>query len=342
MTSLDQPRGFPVVVVPYDPAWPGMFDAERASLRAALADLEPDIEHVGSTSVPGLAAKPKIDILVGLRGWDDLEPAVGLLSRIGYEHEPQLTVPRHLSMKRGRPTTHRVHLVERRGGLWEDYLWFRDALRTDVDLRARYAALKEGLALQHRDDHDAYSIGKAPFIESVIERCRPAGEPPSLIVDYDPTWPAVFERLRARLEPVLAGVAASIEHVGSTAVPGLVAKPIVDMDVVVPRASVVPAAIEHLEALGYVHQGDLGVTGREAFRPPETGPYHHLYVVIDGSPPHRNHIDLRDYLRRRPDDAERYGARKRALAHLLATHREAYVSAKSGIIAELLARARGL
>jgi GrpB-like predicted nucleotidyltransferase (UPF0157 family) len=342
VTSFDQPRGSPVVVVPYDPAWPRMFDAERASLRAALADLEPDIEHVGSTSVPGLAAKPKIDILVGLHMWGDLASAVERLLGLGYEHEGQIDVPRHLSMKRGRPTTHRVHLVERRGAQWDDVMSFREALRTDVDLRARYAVLKEGLALQHRDDHDAYSIGKAPFIESVIERYRPTGAPTSLIVDYDPTWPAVFERLRARLEPVLAGVAASIEHVGSTAVPGLAAKPIVDMDVVVPRASVVPAAIEHLEALGYVHQGDLGVIGREAFRPPETGPYHHLYVVIDGSPPHRNHIDLRDYLRRRPDDAERYGARKRALAHLLATDREAYVSAKSGIIAELLAQARGL
>lgn len=319
-----------------------MFDAERASLRAALADLEPDIEHIGSTSVPGLAAKPKIDILVGLRGWEDLEPAVGLLSRIGYEHEPQLMAPRHLSMKRGRPTTHRVHLVERRGGLWADYLSFRDALRTDADLRARYAALKEGLALRHRGDHDAYSIGKAPFIERVIERCRPAGEPPSLIVDYDPTWPAVFERLRARLEPVLAGVPASIEHVGSTAVPGLAAKPVVDMDVVVSDGTLVQAAIERLESLGYQHQGDLGVTGREAFRPPRGDTYHHLYLVIEGGRPHRDHIDLRDHLRLHPADASRYAARKREIAHLLRTDREAYVEAKDGIVRDLLAQARGL
>lgn len=165
---------FPVIVVPYDPAWPGMFEAERTAILSALADLDPEIEHIGSTSVPGLAAKPKIDILVGLRGWGDLEAAVDLLSRIGYEHEPQLAVPRHLSMKRGRPTTHRVHLVERRGGLWDDYLSFRDALRTDRRLRVRYGQLKQALALHHRDDHHAYMTGKASFIEGVIERERAA------------------------------------------------------------------------------------------------------------------------------------------------------------------------
>jgi GrpB-like predicted nucleotidyltransferase (UPF0157 family) len=119
---------FPVVVVPYDRAWPEMFQAERSVLLSTLADLDLDIEHIGSTSVPGLAAKPKIDILVGLRAWKDLSSAIGRLSELGYEHEPQLDVPRHFSMKRGHPTTHRVHLVEADGDLWNDNLAFRDAL----------------------------------------------------------------------------------------------------------------------------------------------------------------------------------------------------------------------
>lgn len=350
---------FPVVVVPYDPAWPGMFDGECTLLLKALDHLHPDIEHIRSTSVPGLAAKPKIDILVGLRAWGDLETAIKCLSGIGYEHEPQLSVPRHFSMKRGHPTTHRVHLVERRGDLWTDNLAFRDALRANPDLCAHYAEVKQGLAARHPNDHHAYSAGKAPLIEAVIERERsrtprpaaggrrervhhlgPNVEPPAVIVDYDPTWPVVSDELRARLASALAGVATSIEHVGSTAVPGLAAKPIVDIDVVVSDGTVVPAAIERLKALGYVHQGDLGVTGREAFRPPGDGPYHHLYVVVQGSPPHRDHIDLRDYLRRRPDEVARYAERKRELAHLLTTDRHAYVDAKSGIIRDMLSRAR--
>lgn len=163
---------FPVVVVPYDAAWPRVFEAERSALRSALADLDPEIEHVRSTAVPRLAAKPKIDILVGLRRWEDLDAAVGSLSGLGYEHEPQIDVPRHLSMERGHPTTHRVHLVELNGAEWRNMLTFRDALRSDADLRDRYGELKQELARRHGDDHQAYSSGKAPFTEDVIQHER--------------------------------------------------------------------------------------------------------------------------------------------------------------------------
>ncbi|MGH2628960.1 MAG: GrpB family protein [Actinomycetota bacterium] len=165
-------------------------------------------------------------------------------------------------------------------------------------------------------------------------------QPPELVVDPDPTWPDTFEGIKSRIEPALAGVATSVEHIGSTAVPGLAAKPIIDIDVVVPDHDHVPRAIERLASLGYAHQGDLGVAGREAFRPPQEGPYHHLYVVVDGSEPHRNHMDLRDHLRRHPEDARRYADMKRDLASLLATDREAYTTGKSEIIEAMLTRAR--
>lgn len=206
-----------------------MFDAEHTALRAALADLEPDIEHVGSTSVPGLAAKPKIDILVGLRTWGDLTSAVERLLGIGYEHEGQIDVPRHLSMKRGRPTTHRVHLVERREEQWDEVLCFRDTLRADPDLRRRYAELKQELALEHQDDHQAYSLGKGPFIQAVIERARSARLPrgwfgmdprsertqdmltryPLLASMQEVMWGSARMRFRFELEPP------EDEHVGN-------------------------------------------------------------------------------------------------------------------------------
>jgi GrpB-like predicted nucleotidyltransferase (UPF0157 family) len=149
-----------------------------------------------------------------------------------------------------------------------------------------------------------------------------------------------FEEIRRRLEPALAGLAPALEHVGSTAVPDLAAKPIIDVDVVLADASQAPIAIERLAALGYEHQGDLGVVGREAFRPPPDGPYHHLYVVVEGSKPHRDHLDLRDFLRAHPDEAQRYAERKRAIAHLLLTDREAYTSGKGDLVEDMLARAR--
>jgi GrpB-like predicted nucleotidyltransferase (UPF0157 family) len=95
---------------------------------------------------------------------------------------------------------------------------------------------------------------------------------PVVIVDYDPSWPATFEQLRDRLAATLGRLAVAIEHVGSTAVPGLAAKPIIDLDVVIADRIDLPAVIQRLRTLGYLHEGDLGVPGREAFTTPAGAP----------------------------------------------------------------------
>jgi GrpB-like predicted nucleotidyltransferase (UPF0157 family) len=164
-------------------------------------------------------------------------------------------------------------------------------------------------------------------------------EPPA-VVAYDPAWPLYFQQIRAHLLPAVRSVAVAVEHIGSTAVPGLAAKPIIDVDVVVPDGAVVPAAIRALQALGCGHRGDLGIRGREAFTAVPGLPPHHLYVVVAGSRPYRDHVDLRDHLRRHPSDAARYAEQKRRLSPLLATDREAYVEGKAELVRELLAAAR--
>src|SRR6188508_3746065 len=103
-----------------------------------------------------------------------------------------------------------------------------------------------------------------------------------VVVDYDPAWSVIFESLRAQLWAVVADVALAIEHVGSTAVPGLAAKPIIDLDVVVAPGQV-GTAIDRLSAIGYEHKGDLGVAGREAMRHPSGSRRHHLYVCAEGN-----------------------------------------------------------
>jgi ribosomal protein S18 acetylase RimI-like enzyme len=128
--------------------------------------------------------------------------------------------------------------------------------------------------------------------------------------------------------------------VGSTAVPGLDAKPIIDIDVVVPDARAVVPAITALAAAGWRHEGDLGVAGREALFPPAGLGYHHLYLVVAGSRAHRDHVDLRDFLRAHPAEAARYGRLKRRLSALLPTDRAAYTGGKAEMIAGLLRRAR--
>lgn len=162
---------------------------------------------------------------------------------------------------------------------------------------------------------------------------------PVEIVDPDPEWPRLFEELLAWLLPALRDVPVEIEHVGSTAVPGLAAKPIIDIDVVVSRSEDVPVVIELLARIGYEHQGDLGVEGREAFRSPVGLPGHHLYVVVQGNAAHRQHVRLREHLRSHGDVAARYGELKRQLADAYGADRDGYTEAKSEFIDEVLREA---
>ncbi len=162
------------------------------------------------------------------------------------------------------------------------------------------------------------------------------------VVDYDPAWPAHFERLRAAIWPAVEAVAVRIDHVGSTSVPGLAAKPIIDMDVVVTDESLVPAAVAALKRIGYRWRGDLGVPGRQAFaRPrPKSDPQYHLYVVVEDNKAHLDHVLLRDLLREDAVARDRYAALKLRNAEESDGDMDVYVAAKAELVAELLTRAR--
>lgn len=159
------------------------------------------------------------------------------------------------------------------------------------------------------------------------------------VIDYDHTWPVVFETLRARLETALDEVATAIEHVGSTAVPGLAAKPIIDVDVVVRTPSDVPVAIAQLATLGYEHRGQLGIKGREAFKAPGSLPQHHLYLCVEGNLALANHLAVRDYLRPRPELAAEYGALKKRLAAALPQGSDGYTAGKTRFLLDVLRQA---
>jgi GrpB-like predicted nucleotidyltransferase (UPF0157 family) len=162
---------------------------------------------------------------------------------------------------------------------------------------------------------------------------------PVIIEDYDPRWPERFEALRARIGSALRPLAATIEHVGSTAVPGLAAKPIIDIEVLLRSQTDLPRAIKRLTTLGYEHQGDLGIAGREAFRAP-TGVFpHHLYVCSPDSRQYGRHIAFRNHLRGNPEDARAYERLKRSLADRFGNDRDAYTLGKTDFIDAILQRA---
>jgi GrpB-like predicted nucleotidyltransferase (UPF0157 family) len=162
-----------------------------------------------------------------------------------------------------------------------------------------------------------------------------------LVVDYDSTWPLTFATLQAPISEALRGIALSVEHVGSTSVPGLAAKPIIDIDAIVPSRTEIPLAIERLASLGYVHRGNLGVEDRDAFASPKGLPAHNLYVCVNGAVALTNHLAIRNSLRRDPMAVTRYGQLKKQLAENFPTDIEGYIEGKTDFLVEML-RSAGL
>lgn len=162
---------------------------------------------------------------------------------------------------------------------------------------------------------------------------------PVLVVDYDPGWNESFEVIKGRVAAAIGRMAAAIEHIGSTAVPGLAAKPIIYIDILLAFDSCLRQTVRELALLGYRHQGDLGIVGREAFESPAGDLAHNLYVCHSAGREFYRHIAFRDYLRAHPDVADAYGNLKRALAMKYCDDRIAYTIGKHDFIVDLLRRA---
>ncbi len=149
----------PVSVVPYDPSWPTRFRTEAARIRHALGAVALRIDHHGSTAVPGLAAKPVIDIQVSVRSFEPLDAYRNPLEQLGFPYRTDHEDPHHRFFREpdGRPRRTHIHVREA-GGEWERLnLLFRDYLRAQADAAAMYAALKPQLAERFRDDRRSYT-----------------------------------------------------------------------------------------------------------------------------------------------------------------------------------------
>jgi GrpB-like predicted nucleotidyltransferase (UPF0157 family) len=163
-----------VVLVPYDVAWPARFESARAAILQACPVLVPRVEHIGSTSIPGLDAKDIIDVMPGLERFEDGEPCIGSLTAIGYEYRGEFGIPgRHYWVKDDPETGVRlqnVHMYAIGHDEWTAHLSFRDYLRAHNDWRDRYASLKRDLAAQFPDDIEAYADAKTEFVKEVVAR----------------------------------------------------------------------------------------------------------------------------------------------------------------------------
>jgi GrpB-like predicted nucleotidyltransferase (UPF0157 family) len=158
----------PVDLVPYDSAWPKNFEAERTRLLSLFPDVFVKIEHFGSTAIPGMRAKPIIDILGGVVALTDADALSSRLCEVGYstsaEFNASLSDRKWFMRWANGRRTHHLHVAVHGGAVWRERLAFRDCLRADASAAARYESLKTGLATQHRDDREAYTAAKAEFV----------------------------------------------------------------------------------------------------------------------------------------------------------------------------------
>lgn len=154
----------------YNPSWPAAFQAERDLLWPVLEPwLAGSIEHVGSTAVPGLSAKPVIDIMAPVKDLQSSRPAVRELQGLGYRYAPYKTDVMHwLCKPSAELRTHHLHLVPLNSRLWIERLAFRDLLIADPAVAKDYAALKHRLAAAYGHDRERYTDEKGPFIETVL------------------------------------------------------------------------------------------------------------------------------------------------------------------------------
>ena len=158
-----------------------------------------------------------------------------------------------------------------------------------------------------------------------------------VVLPYDRTWKSDFEEIKREIEGAIGDLMIGIEHVGSTSVEGMSAKPIIDIDVIIQDYAVFDAVVRRLEAIGYIHEGNLGIKDREEFKYANK-PHlrqHHLYVCPQQSEELHRHITFRDFLASNPESVKKYSAVKEKAAQLFPDNIEKYIAYKSPCIEEL-------
>jgi GrpB-like predicted nucleotidyltransferase (UPF0157 family) len=350
-------RGKPIFIADYDPEWQRMFDDERDRIYAACGrDPFTTIEHIGSTAVPGLAAKPIIDMMPGVRSLDDTPPIIKMLEAIGWVYVPEYERPtaidegmpfrRYLRKDRNGVRAFHMHMVEHGSDFWRDHLLFRNYLRTSHEHRDGYARIKRAIAADFnanlRPDSDVnvgYTDRKTAFVESVKEeaRQRVARSAPIRVLPYDASWPEMFDQERARIIAAAGSADIDVQHVGSTSVPGLAAKPHVDIAIAVRTMEAGRALIEPLATVGYATgiRGDNTPDWIVLKRIDDGTDVAHVHVVPRDGWRWQRYIKFRDYLRGKPDARDAYAAVKQGLAAEYGSDHLGYTEAKTEFVREI-------
>ncbi|MEZ4525615.1 MAG: GrpB family protein [Desulfobacterales bacterium] len=164
-------KGF-VRLIPYHAEWKRIFEHEKSCLQAAIGMYVLDIQHVGSTSVPQMVAKPIIDIAIAVRNFEEARACIRPIEDLGYEYRGENGIPRRHFFAKGNPRTHHIHMNEIDGQDWKEQILFRDYLTRNRQAAQKYAAIKKELARRYPTDRLSYTDGKGAFIKSVLQLAR--------------------------------------------------------------------------------------------------------------------------------------------------------------------------
>ena len=173
MTGIGLEQGF-VKLVPYNPEWKSMYDDESRRLQSILRIYLIDIQHIGSTAIPGIFSKPIIDIAIAIRNLNEMDQIIDIMEKNGYLYRGEMGIPdRHLFVKStGAIRTHHIHIMLKIHIQWETHQLFRDYLNHHTHIANQYNQLKMKLKDQFEHDRAGYTEGKSQFIQSVIEKAK--------------------------------------------------------------------------------------------------------------------------------------------------------------------------
>lgn len=161
----------PITIVQYNPNWPDLYQKEKCRILKVIGEMVLDIEHIGSTAIPGISAKPIIDIMAGLRGPADAEVCIPRLGALGYDNltpEPEEEDWYYCLGKSSHDIGYHLHLVKSGSWFQERHILFRDYLRSNQEDARQYQMLKERLAIEYRNLRKEYTAAKTEFIESIV------------------------------------------------------------------------------------------------------------------------------------------------------------------------------
>ncbi len=172
MANLTQRK---VEIVEYDPNWETLYRNEESKILAVIGHIAVAVEHVGSTAVLGLGAKPTIDIMVAVHRLSDADKCIEPLSSIGYEYQPEHeeSMPERRFFRKGQPPKeqhYHLHMVEKKSEFWRRHLAFRDYMRTHPEIAQQYYELKKESATKYGSDREGYNEAKTSFIESIVAK----------------------------------------------------------------------------------------------------------------------------------------------------------------------------